>query len=157
VRELKNVVERVILKANGEMVRPADLPSDIFGAPARGASRTASGLVSGSGEPSHDALPSTSVVDELTARMVDNGESFWSAVYPIFMSRDLLRADLRKIVQHGLEATNGNYRRLTRLFNMPDDDYKRFLNFLRKHECQVPFQVFRLQSAAQPQGNPVTP
>jgi hypothetical protein len=26
---------------------------------------------------------------------------------------------------------------------MPPSDYKRFLNFLRKHECHVPFQRFR--------------
>jgi hypothetical protein len=26
---------------------------------------------------------------------------------------------------------------------MPPDDYKRFLNFLRKHDCHVPFQAFR--------------
>jgi hypothetical protein len=32
---------------------------------------------------------------------------------------------------------------LTELFNMPADDYKRFLNFLRKHQCQEAFQPFR--------------
>jgi hypothetical protein len=26
---------------------------------------------------------------------------------------------------------------------MPRDDYKRFLSFLRKHDCQVPFHAFR--------------
>ena len=35
------------------------------------------------------------------------------------MSRDLTRTDLRKIVQIGLENTNGNYRLLVQLFNMP--------------------------------------
>ena len=59
------------------------------------------------------------------------------------MSRDLTREDLRKIVQIGLENTNGNYRLLTRLFDMPDEDYKRFLSFLRKHECHLPFKHFR--------------
>jgi len=29
------------------------------------------------------------------------------------------------------------------MFNMPEADYKRFLNFLRKHDCQMPFQKFR--------------
>jgi hypothetical protein len=75
--------------------------------------------------------------------MVKHGESFWSAVYPIFMSRDLTRIDLRKIVQIGLETTNGNYRLLVQLFNMQPDDYKRFLAFLRKHDCHLPFQRFR--------------
>jgi hypothetical protein len=75
--------------------------------------------------------------------MLKQGESFWSAVYPMFMARDLTRADLRRIVQIGLENTNGNYRSLVQLFNMPGDDYKRFLSFLRKHDCHLPFQRFR--------------
>jgi len=29
---------------------------------------------------------------------------------------------------------------------MDDADYKRFLNFLRKHDCQVPYRDYRLQT-----------
>jgi hypothetical protein len=29
-------------------------------------------------------------------------------------------------------------------FNMPPEDYKKFLNFLRKYQCHVPFQSFRI-------------
>ena len=75
--------------------------------------------------------------------MIKQGESFWSVVYPIFMSRDLTRTDLRRIIQIGLETTNGNYRLLVELFNMSTQDYKRFLSFLRKHDCHLPFQRFR--------------
>ncbi len=75
--------------------------------------------------------------------MTKGGESFWSVVYPTFMARDLTRNDLRKLVQLGLENTNGNYRLLVQLFNMPAEDYKRFLSFLRKHDCHLPFQRFR--------------
>jgi len=70
-------------------------------------------------------------------------ESFWSVVYDPFMVRDMTRDDLRGIVSRGLEQTRGSYRILVELFGMPATDYKRFLNFLRKHECQVPFQKFR--------------
>jgi hypothetical protein len=59
------------------------------------------------------------------------------------MSRDLTRADLRAVLRRGLQQTGGNYKVLVQLFNMPATDYKRFLNFLRKHECHVPFQRFR--------------
>jgi hypothetical protein len=90
-------------------------------------------------------LPSpTARVDEMLTRMLQHGESFWSVVYPIFMSRDMTRDDLRRIVQVGLESTNGNYRLLVQLFNMAEDDYKRFLGFLRKHNCHLPFQRFRV-------------
>jgi hypothetical protein len=91
-----------------------------------------------------DTTQATSQVDELAARMLKHGESFWSVVYPLFMSRDLTRADLRKIIKIGLESTNGNYRLLTQLSNMGDEDYKKFLNFLRKYDCHLPFQLFRV-------------
>jgi alginate O-acetyltransferase complex protein AlgI len=84
------------------------------------------------------------IAEELAARMIEHGESFWTVVYPLFMSRDLTREDMRRIVRIGLEKTSGNYRLLTRQFGMTDDDYKRFLGFLRKHECHLPFQRFRV-------------
>ena len=59
------------------------------------------------------------------------------------MSRDLTRDDLRTLVGMGLQQTSGSYRVLVELFNMPPGDYKRFLNFLRKHQCHMPFQQFR--------------
>jgi hypothetical protein len=43
-----------------------------------------------------------------------------------------------------LAQTRGNYKVLADLFNMSNPgDYKRFLNFLRRHGCEVPFQPFR--------------
>jgi hypothetical protein len=76
-------------------------------------------------------------------RMVKHRESFWSIVYSPFMVRDLTRSDLRAIITRGLEETAGSYKMLVELFNMAPSDYKRFLNFLRKQECQVPFAAFR--------------
>ncbi len=81
--------------------------------------------------------------DVLFERLVNGGESFWSCVYAPFMSRDLTRDDLRAIVRKGLERTSGNYKVMVELFNMQPDDYKRFLGFLRKYQCHMPFQQFR--------------
>jgi transcriptional regulator with GAF, ATPase, and Fis domain len=131
VRELKNVVERVVLRSGGRTVSPCDLPTDLLH-PAK------TGAPSGSAD-----QPTTSVAEDLAAEMLRNGQSFWAVVYPLFMSRDLTRADLRRVIQIGLEGTNGNYRLLVQLFNMPSEDYKKFLGFLRKHDCHLPFQRFR--------------
>jgi len=139
IRELKNVIERLILKSTGHPIRPADLPGDVF------ATRAAA-AVAGAEKPA-GTVGNTSVVDKLAARIFDRGESFWTAVYPDFMSRDLTRDDLRKLVQMGLERSNGNYRLLVQHFNMPTADYKRFLSFLRKHSCHLPFQRFRVAPA----------
>ena len=75
--------------------------------------------------------------------MVTGRQSFWSVVYAPFISRDLTRQDIRALIRKGLEQTSGNYRVLVELFTMPQDDYKRFLGFLRKYQCHVPFQEFR--------------
>jgi transcriptional regulator with GAF, ATPase, and Fis domain len=133
VRELKNVVERLVIRARGGRIDVGDLHIQSRPAPAQ--------TVNGSRQ---------NRAEELAAQMLDQGESFWSAVHPLFMSRDLTRAQLRAIVQIGLQCTNGNYRMLVRLFNMPPDDYKRFLGFLRKYDCHLPFQRFRTIPAAMP-------
>jgi hypothetical protein len=75
--------------------------------------------------------------------MLDTGESFWSTVHAQFISRDLRRDELKAILKEGLERTGGNYRLVVRLFNMPDEDYKRFLNFLRTYGCHLPYRTFR--------------
>jgi transcriptional regulator with GAF, ATPase, and Fis domain len=128
VRELRNAVERVVLKARGPVIRLDDLPSPY--AP----------TANGHAEP---ASTGASRVHELATRMLVQGESFWSAVVPPFTTQDLTRADLRKIIQLGLERTQGSYHQLVRLFNMPDEDHGRFLSFLRKNDCHLPFQGFR--------------
>jgi transcriptional regulator with PAS, ATPase and Fis domain len=131
VRELKNFVERLVLRARSGIITPADLPMEII-PPPRAALR----------EPVRGAA-----VDRMFDRMVNGRESFWPVVYEPFMSRDMTRDDLRALVSRGLEQTRGSYRILVQMFNMPEADYKRFLNFLRKHECQMPFQRFRNLSA----------
>jgi hypothetical protein len=85
----------------------------------------------------------TSTALALYERLVNHGESFWSAVYEPFAAHDLTRDDLRTILRLGLEHTRGSYKQLVQLFNMAPEDYKRFLNFLRKHQCHMPFQRFR--------------
>ncbi len=134
VRELNNVIERAILRAQNRVVKPSDLPPEV--APKAQPPQTTS---------STPATPATrTTADQLVERMLNHGESFWTAVYPLFMARDLTRDDLRNIVRVGLEASNGSYRIAIGLFNMPPDDYKRFLGFLRKYDCHLPFRSFRM-------------
>lgn len=137
IRELKNVVERIVLRAAGRTIKAVDLPPEVL------SSRASAVAMNGSSTDPIDPLNQNARAEELASLMIKQGESFWSAVYPTFMSRDLTRSDLRKIVQIGLETTNGNYRLLVQLFNMSAEDYKRFLSFLRKHDCHLPFQRFR--------------
>ena len=78
-----------------------------------------------------------------TSGCVEERESFWTAVYPLYMQREITRGNVRDLVRKGLEEARGNYKIVARLFNMEPRDYKRFLNFLRKHDCQLPFKEYR--------------
>jgi transcriptional regulator with GAF, ATPase, and Fis domain len=83
------------------------------------------------------------LADELFESLVDRSCSFWDDVHPMFLSRDLTRHDLREVLRRGLAATGGNYRALLGLFGMPEQDYKRLLNFLSAHDCNVDVRPYR--------------
>lgn len=67
--------------------------------------------------------------------MVDKGESFWQVVRPAFLNRDLNRAEVKAIIQLGFQKAGG-YKGLLKIFNIPQKDYKKFLNFLQAHKLK---------------------
>jgi transcriptional regulator with PAS, ATPase and Fis domain len=151
VRELKNVIERLVVRNRSSVVQPEDLPVEVLrrapgAVPVSGTTAVTAGGSPTTGTPA--AVQARAKSDELFESMLKEGASFWSIVYAPFMSRDLTRDDLRAIVRKGLERTSGNYKVMTELFNMPPQDYKRFLGFLRKYHCHMPFQQFRSAAGA---------
>jgi DNA-binding NtrC family response regulator len=129
VRELRNVVERLVLKRGGRLVTVDDLPPEIAHAHApAGAHAVPAVHVSGRAR----------TADALLDRMVTERVSFWSAVYDPFMAHDLTRDDVMRLVRLGLERTRGSMPLLMQLFNMELSDLDRFLRFLRKHQCLFP-------------------
>jgi two-component system response regulator AtoC len=147
VRELRNVVERLVLHHAGSLVSRSDL---------------AGALPSDTREP----LPMRtlemarrSTAAALCDRMVTTGESFWTVVKGPFMSHELSRGELRALVAHGLEHAGGDYKGLLPLFNLTNRDFTRLMNFLRKHDCQLPCQAFPVMPVSSAPGlsNPGTP
>jgi transcriptional regulator with PAS, ATPase and Fis domain len=129
VRELRNVVERLVVNGRAGLVTLDELPSEI---------RTRQGMLA---RPTRERR--RTVGDELFKRLVTDGESFWATVYPLFMQREITRTNVRELVRKGLEEARGNYKIVVRMFNLPPEDYKKFLNFLRKHDCQPSFKEYR--------------
>jgi two-component system response regulator AtoC len=129
VRELENVIERLAVTGRTPTIRLEDLPSEI---------RTQQGV---SHRPRKERR--RTVADDLYKQLVEEQGSFWSVVYPLYMQREITRSNVRDVVRKGLEQARGNYKIVARLFNLEPTDYKRFLNFLRKHECQLPFKEYR--------------
>ena len=138
VRELQNVVEQAMWLSHGDLVDVAQLP-EILRVPAQPVRPTRERRVQ--------------VADELYAALVNGGYSFWNHIYPLFLSRDITRHDMRELVRKGLSTTRGNYRQLLKLFGMANQDYKRFLNFLAAHDCGADFRAFR-HGTAEPERPP---
>src|SRR4029077_11932007 len=125
--ELRNIAERLVLKPRGDM----EIEKLARLRPKRGARAVAA----------EGAQPA---VHEALFERLMNGASFWTEVCEPFMARDLTRRDLRLLIRMGLEHTRGSYKQLVPAFNMPQQDYRRFLNFLRKFQCHEAFQGFRM-------------
>ncbi len=134
VRQLENVVERIVVTGRHEVVQIDDLPPEI---------RTGSHTRTRPREGRHQTI-----ADDLFRKLVDERESFWTAVYPLYMNRQITRVDVRDVVHKGLEEARGNYKIVLQIFNMQSSEYKRFLDFLRKHDCQLPFKDYRMTPMA---------
>jgi transcriptional regulator with PAS, ATPase and Fis domain len=129
IRELRNIVERLVVNGRSGMVTVEELPPEI---------RSRQSMLT---RPIRERR--RTVGDELFKRLVTDGENFWSTVYPLFMQREITRTNVRELIRKGLEDARGNYKIVVRMFNMPPSDYKKFLNFLRKHDCQPSFKEYR--------------
>jgi DNA-binding NtrC family response regulator len=129
VRELENLIERMVVAVQHDTIVIEDLPGEV---------RAQDNIAF---RPRRERR--RSIADDLYERLTAQHESFWNTVYPMYMAREITRAHVRDVVRHGLEEARGNYKIVARLFNMESREYKRFLNFLRKHDCQLPFKEYR--------------
>jgi transcriptional regulator with PAS, ATPase and Fis domain len=128
VRELQNVIERVIWMSGAERIEAHHLPPAV---------RTAQQ------QPVPIQERRRQLADDLYTRIVSGNLSFWGQLHAMFLSRDITRHDLRELLRRGLAATYGNYHALVTHFGMEPGDYKRFLNFLAAHDCNVDARRYR--------------
>src|SRR6187551_615984 len=77
VRELENVIERLVVTGRNHTVVPDDLPMEI---------RTHQGIGL---RPKRERR--RTVADDLYKKLVEERESFWTAVYPLYMQREITR------------------------------------------------------------------
>ena len=144
VRELQNIIEQVSwLTPPGEPVTAAHLPP----------------LVAGGGTtltPTRERRRRLS--DELFRMITQEGHTFWEPIQRMFLARDLTRRDVRELVQRGLRETRGSYRAVVTLFNLPESDYKKFMNVLCTHGCRPEVRDFRnTVTAPEPNRPPLVP
>jgi transcriptional regulator with AAA-type ATPase domain len=142
VRELRNMAERLVLADWRRPVDARDLPFEVRAAvehqqqapPPTTNARSVVGQVS---------EEQTSVIAQKLLDQFGSGEDFWEAVYRPFKARELTRQDLANLIDAGLRITNGSYRTLLTVFNLPSTDYKRFHAFLYQQNCNLPVGPYR--------------
>src|SRR5678815_1491232 len=89
VRELENVIERLVVTVQGPTIELDHLSSEI--------------RVQGNVAFRPRRERRRTVADELYKRMLEQHESFWTTVYPLFMDREITRANVREVIRRGLE------------------------------------------------------
>jgi transcriptional regulator with GAF, ATPase, and Fis domain len=133
VRQLKNVIERLVVRACNGLIGVSDLPPEL---------RQLAVL------PADPLLAPTEALAErlareLFGRILERRESFWTVVHDPFLARDLTRDTLRRVIRLGMEQVNGRFADLATLFNVPKNDQKRLMTFLRKHDCLGSYDPIR--------------
>jgi transcriptional regulator with PAS, ATPase and Fis domain len=65
------------------------------------------------------------------------GKSFWETVKAPYLNRDLNRDEVKEIIKRGLDQSDGKYKNLLNLFNLEDNEYKKFMKFLNGNRLNV--------------------
>jgi transcriptional regulator with PAS, ATPase and Fis domain len=120
VRELENIVESAFYVAPGDLIEAHHLAID----------------------DGYEAEPEEKR-EELQI------EDFWKSIAGPYADRRITKSQVENAVRAGLVRTGGNYRKLIRLFNLPDADYKRFMDYLRRHGCNVDYRQYRKRVPAE--------
>jgi transcriptional regulator with GAF, ATPase, and Fis domain len=82
------------------------------------------------------AAASPAAATSLVGRMTGGTETFWDLVYEPFMDRELNRGEVRAVVEEGLRRSNWSYKRALQVFGVNQDDYLKFMDFLRHHRLK---------------------
>ena len=74
--------------------------------------------------------------------LTEAGRDFWAVVREPYLSHELARDDVRRLVRRGLEETGGSYKQLAQIFNV-GSQYKKFHAFLKNSGCHIALDEIR--------------
>ncbi len=122
VREIQGVVDMGYCLSNGQTIEPQHIMEEI--------EKKQSAPVSAGG---YSYLQSA---QERFEQMLVEGNSFWEVVRRPFLEREINRAEVRHIIQAGLQRSGGSYKCLLPDFGIPESEYLKFMDFLRHHRLK---------------------
>ncbi|HKG95648.1 MAG TPA: sigma 54-interacting transcriptional regulator [Gemmatimonadaceae bacterium] len=145
VRELKSIVDMGFHLSSGETIDACDFAHELEVISRQEQMRRVPLLLDASvlrpmvaaadAPPPPPPLSSAAGEPDPLARMAA-GESFWEVVHRPFMDREMSRVEARAVVTRGLDRTRGSYKKLLDLFGVPQDDYLKFMDFLRHQKLK---------------------
>lgn len=92
-------------------------------------------------EADHITLPLEGEQNWPLEEMIDG--DFWECVARPYAERLITKNQVEHLIRQGLERTGGSYKKMLPLFRIPESDYKRFMDFLRRHNCNIDFRGYR--------------
>ncbi len=123
VREVRAVAESAFHLSDGQVIGP-----EAFGDALESALERR--------EPSIAPPVASQQPDTVLGRLLAGEGTFWEFVHEPFLERDLNRYQVRDIVAGGLSHSGGSYKRLLALFGIAQEDYPKFMDFLRHHRLK---------------------
>jgi transcriptional regulator with PAS, ATPase and Fis domain len=155
IRELKNMTERLVVRAANAPIAPDDLPRETRSesTPHVAVAQPAAFEEPGRATSQRQVVRGTETAEKLWQRLM-SGEDFWTVVHQPFKAHELTRDDLAALIDKGLQHTRGSYRALLTTFGLPTSDYKRFHAFLYQQNCNLPVGPYRSAKAAIRGGGP---
>jgi len=119
VRELQNAVERSFYSTNGPVISRIDFYSE------------------------DRSVTLRDDTESWFKDLIEGRKDFWSAIHDRYKRRDIPRERVVALVDIGLRAAHGNYKALASMFQIPQDEYRRFMDFLRRNRCLLDFRPYR--------------
>ncbi|MBN2010844.1 sigma-54-dependent Fis family transcriptional regulator [candidate division KSB1 bacterium] len=117
IRELKSIINTGFFSSESQyVIKPCDFISEL--------------------QTDHQTNITDDDVTKYFVEMQENGVCFWETVQKPYLDRELNRNQVRLIIQQGLQDSGGSYKRLLKIFNIPEFQYLKFMDFLRHHRLK---------------------
>lgn len=126
VRELRAVAESSFHLSDGSVIGPESFAESLESLESMSRMR----------EMSVVPLLSAQQPETELERLLAGEGTFWELVHEPFLERDLNRNQVRDIIASGLSRSGGSYKRLLPLFSIAQEDYLKFMDFLRHHRLK---------------------
>jgi transcriptional regulator with GAF, ATPase, and Fis domain/serine/threonine protein kinase/tetratricopeptide (TPR) repeat protein len=122
VRELQNAIERAFFLSKGNVIN--DIPVE------------------------DQILTNQDQVQSWFKDLIEGRRDFWKTVHDGYKRRDITRDKVLALVDLGLRSSGGSYASLASKFHLKRNEYRRFMDFLRRSRCLLDFRPYRKAAAA---------